>query len=512
MASLSRFFQSSLDFQRLFKSSRLLAMMVRSSSSVVASSGDSKVLPYSAIPGPKGTIRNCLDYALSKGSYFECIAKRFERFGPIYSEQLLDTRFVNLCDVDAIAKVLRTESTFQMRPGFAEAVAEIIEDDNGLALASNDYETWHSVRSLMTPKLSRPKEISSLFPIINTVADDFVERLHFITQSDVQMNNIDRELNVCVVEAFASMLFSRRLGLYNHPPDPTAVAFVNASLNMIRNIGKLFLSAPLHKYIKTPAYYRLKKSLARIHDIGMNIIDDVLATKKERKNKDSDNKQSVFEYLVANGRDSPKAMAAITGLVAAGIDTTSATALWLLYLLAQHQDTQEKLYQELLSAIGPGGEVTASNVPSFLKAAMKESQRMYPVAGYIVARVFDKDLDVLGYHIPSGVNIIMHEHLGSLDERYHGSDAKEFVPERWLRDETGRMKEVKNSFTSLPFGYGVRSCLGRRMAEAMMYTLVSKIVLSYRLESGTESRVNPGLRAALMKPNRPVSLKFIPRE
>jgi cytochrome P450 len=136
---------------------------------------------------------------------------------------------------------------------------------------------------------------------------------------------------------------------------------------------------------------------------------------------------------------------------------------------------------------------------------------MYPVAGYILARVFDKDLDVLGYHIPSGVNIIMHEHLVSLDERYHGSDAKKFVPERWLRDETGRMKEV-NSFTSLPFGYGVRSCLGRRMAEVIMYTLVSKIVLSYRLESGRESRVNPGLRAALMKPNRAVSLKFIPRE
>ena len=52
---------------------------------------------------------------------------------------------------------------------------------------------------------------------------------------------------------------------------------------------------------------------------------------------------------------------------------------------------------------------------------------MYPVAGYVVSRVFDRDLDVLGYHIPSGVNIIMHEHMMSLDKRYYGEDAKEFV-------------------------------------------------------------------------------------
>ena len=103
---------------------------------------------------------------------------------------------------------------------------------------------------------------------------------------------------------------------------------------------------------------------------------------------------------------------------------------------------------------------------------------MYPVAGYVVFRVFDRDLDVLGYDIPSGVNIIMHEHMMSLDKRYYGEDAKEFVPERWLRDELGKRQEL-NTFVSLPFGYGVRMCIGRRIAVSMIYTLISKILLSY---------------------------------
>ena len=232
-------------------------------------------------------------------------------------------------------------------------------------------------------------------------------------------------------------------------------------------------------------------------------------TKKREQEKDSSQKESLLDYFVANGRDASTSTAAISALLTGAVDSTSTTSLWLLYQLSQHPNIQEKLYQELATAIGPDGEVSASNLPSLLKAALKESQRMYPVAGYVVFRVFDRDLDVLGYHIPSGVNIIMHEHMMSLDKRYYGEDAKEFVPERWLRDELGKRQEL-NTFVSLPFGYGVRMCIGRRIAVSMIYTLISKILLSYRLEYAVENEVNRCLKPT-MKPDRPILIKFIPR-
>ena len=64
---------------------------------------------------------------------------------------------------------------------------------------------------------------------------------------------------------------------------------------------------------------------------------------------------------------------------------------------------------------------------------------MYPVEGYIVARVFRKDLEVFGYNIPAGANVVLYEHLLSLNQRYYGKDATQFV-EQWLRDETGEKK------------------------------------------------------------------------
>jgi cytochrome P450 len=99
----------------------------------------------------------------------------------------------------------------------------------------------------------------------------------------------------------------------------------------------------------------------------------------------------------------------------------------------------------------------------------------------------------------------------SVDERYYGKDAKQFVPERWLRDEGGKKKDL-NAHASLPFGHGVRMCLGRRLAEVMIYTLVSKLVLNFRLEYAGKTPVNKTLSGLLMKPDAPVLLKFVPRK
>ncbi|XP_028397343.1 cytochrome P450 10-like [Dendronephthya gigantea] len=466
MAFLSCIIPRNCFSKRFLRSSWSLAIKAQSSSSVTASS-NSKVLPFADIPGPKGTLQNLWGYALNKGEILDVLSKRFERFGPIYREQILDTRIVNISDVDAIEKVLNIEREFPMRPGF-EALAEIVEDDNGLGLASNDYETWYPERSTISPKLMRPKEVRESFPVLNTVANDFMKRLDLLKQSDGVVDNIRKELAYFMVESFASFFFNQRLGFYNHPPEPAAVAFVNTALDMVRNVGKLFYTTPLNKYIKTPPYYRLKRNLATIPALGMDIIEEVLATKQQGRESDSRNKQSVFEL-------------------------------------------QDKLYQQIASVVGPNEELSAKNVPSLLKAALKESQRMYPVGGYIVPRLFRKDIEVIGYNIPAGVNILLFEHLLSIDERYYGQDAKQFVPERWLRDETGEKKEF-HPFTTLPFGYGVRMCLGRRMAESIVIILVSKILLNYRLEYVGEPDVSRSVIEGTMQPNKPILLKVTSRE
>ena len=53
--------------------------------------------------------------------------------------------------------------------------------------------------------------------------------------------------------------------------------------------------------------------------------------------------------------------------------------------------------------------------------------------------------------------MLLHERA-SHDETIF-SDPESFVPERWVRKERG--ENTIHPFASLPFGYGVRMCLGR---------------------------------------------------
>lgn len=72
-------------------------------------------------------------------------------------------------------------------------------------------------------------------------------------------------------------------------------------------------------------------------------------------------------------------------------------------------------------------------------------------------------------------------HLVVSNSEEYFENPESFIPERWLkqgsRDKECPLHQDKiHPFVSLPFGYGRRSCLGRRFAEIELQILLAKVI------------------------------------
>ncbi|XP_071959481.1 sterol 26-hydroxylase, mitochondrial-like [Antedon mediterranea] len=195
-----------------------------------------------------------------------------------------------------------------------------------------------------------------------------------------------------------------------------------------------------------------------------------LAEKAANNSNEQVDDDSYLAYLVAQNKLSEEEIYGnMTELLSAAVDTTSITTLWTLYCLAKNPDCQERLYEEVTRVLPEGITPTKEhyNQMSYLKAVMQETQRLYPIQP-LLSRNVTEDMNLNGYIIPAGMTILLNMYSVSRDPEYF-EDPLIFKPERWLNRVKG---ESLNHFLMLPFGFGVRSCIGRRMAEQKMHTLL----------------------------------------
>lgn len=55
---------------------------------------------------------------------------------------------------------------------------------------------------------------------------------------------------------------------------------------------------------------------------------------------------------------------------------------------------------------------------------------------------------------------------------------KQFLPERFLRTTEGELSnKTVHPFAMMPFGFGSRSCIGMRLAQMEVETVIAKVIL-----------------------------------
>ncbi|KAF0306381.1 Cytochrome P450 2C28 [Amphibalanus amphitrite] len=168
----------------------------------------------------------------------------------------------------------------------------------------------------------------------------------------------------------------------------------------------------------------------------------------------------------------------ILDLFVAGHDTTSVTLGWAFIYLCKDLEVQRKLREEITNIVGKERSPALSDRPRmpYTEAFIMETQRMANIAPTGLEHVTREEIQLGGYTIPRGAQIISLLMAVHMDEK-HFPEPEAFRPERFL-DDQGR---VKPNRALIPFSVGKRSCLGEALARAELFLFLTGLLQRYSL-------------------------------
>ncbi len=177
---------------------------------------------------------------------------------------------------------------------------------------------------------------------------------------------------------------------------------------------------------------------------------------------DLDERDDILSLLVAARREdgSPMGDAEIHDelltLLVAGHETTATALSWAVERLVRHPEKLERLRAEV-----------AAGEEAYLTATIQETLRLRPVIVIVIRRLTEA-VELGGYELPAGVRVVPSIHLVHRDPTIY-PEPERFLPERFLEAPPG-------TYSWIPFGGGMRRCLGAAFAQQEMAIVLRELV------------------------------------
>jgi cytochrome P450 family 135 len=149
-------------------------------------------------------------------------------------------------------------------------------------------------------------------------------------------------------------------------------------------------------------------------------------------------------------------------LLVAGHETTATSLSWAVERLARHPEKLERLRAEAVE----------DEDDAYLTATIQETLRLRPVIS-IVLRRLTEPVEIGGYELPAGISVAPSIYLVHRNPEIY-PDPQAFKPERFLENPPG-------TYTWIPFGGGVRRCLGASFAQFEMAVVLKELVKRHQI-------------------------------
>nr|XP_006636748.1 PREDICTED: sterol 26-hydroxylase, mitochondrial [Lepisosteus oculatus] len=433
-------------------------------------------------------------------------------YGPLYRAAVGNYNTVNLNTVELLEELLRKDEKYPCRGDMS--LWTDYRDMRGVGYGpfTEEGEKWYHLRAILNKRMLYPKDSVKYEPVINEVVSDFIKTLFHLRQASPtgdMVQNLSNELYRFSLEGISSILFETRIGCLEREIPPETQHFIDS-------IAKMFfyssIVSVLPKWTQNylPFWKKYISGWDGIFDFAEKLIDKKIEDIQSRLNQGETVEGEYLTYLLSSTKLTNRDVyGSITELLLAGVDTTSNTMMWALYRLSHEQEAQDTLYREVAGVVPEGSIPTAQDITHmpYLRAVIKETLRMYPVVPFNARVMLEQDVVVGGHYFPKNTTFVMCHYAIGQDESVFPEPWK-FKPERWLRDGRAR----PNPFGSIPFGFGVRGCAGRRIAELEMHLALARIIRLFEIRPDTRMGEVKAFHRTVLVADRQVNLHFIERK
>jgi cytochrome P450 len=272
--------------------------------------------------------------------------------------------------------------------------------------------------------------------------------------------------------------------------DPDRVRRLRAALVALIDSSPLYMLTPALREDLGPLSpgRRFVRRLRAADDL---LLDEI---SRRRREPDLEDRPDVLSMLLRavdeNGQamTDPELRDELITMLGAGHETTATGLAFAFDLLLRNPAVLARLRSEIDAANGDG----------YLDAVVKETLRLRPVIDS-AERTLTKPRTIAGWELPAGIKVYPGIALVHIREDLY-PHANEFRPERFLDDQT-------ESYTWLPFGGGIRRCLGAALAQAEMAEVLRVAVPAVELRPVRE-RLDPVvLRGITLAPRHGVEVE-----
>lgn len=448
--------------------------------------------------------------------YHKVLPWLYKKYGPIVKEKYGKETIIHVFEPDDAKTIYQNEGHSPRVVPLQETI-QLYRERMGMSLGLGNMngDEWYRLRKAVRHLMLRPKDVQHFLPKLDVLGNDIIERIMQDKDPDShEVTDLQMLLGKWSQESSGLVCYDTRLGsLDRNDGERLAESVIRANLTVFVMSAYLKFSVPVYKYITTPRWKKLVEAEDIVTSTAMGHFNKTIQKIDEimKQNGDiTDGSYNFLTTLLSKPELSRNDIMTVTlSLYIDGLSTTLPNLLYNLYCLAINPAVQEKAYAEIKALMKPGDPMTPSliNELSYVKNIVKETFRLYPI-GTEISRITDKDLVLSGYEIPKDTNVDINMNVHFQSE-YYFKDPTSFQPERWSRGGEG---DNINPYILTPFGFGTRTCAGRRFAEQDTYLILTKIIQKFKLIYPDDELPMEQVFNTLLFPKRPLRIKFIERK